>query len=228
MQSPQLPLPLRWQQEYAFETFVDALQPGCAGALRRWLATMPTVALVLVGPTGSGKTHLLRAVVAQWIAAQRSAGFWSLRQPELVPAMVEHAASGPIVCDDVDAVLGRREWAEALFVAYNRCHDHQQPLLCSSTSWPPETALADLSSRLASATVLQLKAPTHDELGTILQRKAQGLGLRLDPRIVTYLMDHHSRDATVLVQALRTLHSASLSAGKRLTLRFAQQQVQQW
>jgi DnaA family protein len=217
----QLPLALRWPADQRLEGFVGHSE--ARDAVAALAADAGGVPLYLVGPAGSGKTHLLLAACA----AAESAG----RQAHYVPlgacaGRVADAVEGrraDIVCvDGLDAVAGDRADEEALFHLHNRVRDAGGALLYAARVAPAELppGLPDLRSRLGQARRLRL-APL-DEAGrrAALVQRAARRGLELDDAVLDYLFRRVGRDLGTLGALLDRLDRESLAAQRRITVPF--------
>jgi DnaA family protein len=217
----QLPLALRWPPDQRLDGYVgNAL---ALAQVRRLAAGEGDDALLLVGPPGSGKSHLL-------IGACAAAEAVGLRVRYLpLAAMAGHVAEavvgceGELVCvDGLETIAGMRADEVALFHLHNRVRDGGGRLLYASRAIPGELALAlpDLGSRLGQCTRAIL-APL-DEAGrreAFVQRAARR-GLELDDAVLDYLFRRIGRDLGTLGALLDRLDRESLAAQRRVTVPF--------
>lgn len=168
--------------------------------LKRWQdGAMGECQLYLWGLPGSGKTHLLRALVpdAQYVACHAECRF----EPNAAPALA---------VDDVHQ-LGA-EGAIDLFHRYNERREAGLRLLVSGPCPPTELPLfPDLRSRLAWGLVLRIQPLNDDDKLTALQRHAADLGLDFPEPALTYLLTHCPRNNDYLFGLMRTLLHWSLS-----------------
>jgi DnaA family protein len=124
--------------------------------------------------------------------------------------------------DDVDAVIGQREWERALFALYRDAEERRATLLWAAAS-PPQAlhfALPDLASRAAAGQLLTLKALSEQQQGAALQRRARLRGLELPEETVQYLQRHWPRDMRTQCGLLDSLDDAALQAQRRITVPF--------
>src|SRR5690606_20246265 len=127
--SPQLPLALRYPPDQRLETFAgDRALPL---QRRQFAGGGAGRTLLLVGPAGSGKTHLALAACAEAEAARLRAAYLPLattpgRLREAVEAM--HAFD-LVALDGLEAVAGEPGDELALFDFHNRMHDAGRRLL---------------------------------------------------------------------------------------------------
>jgi DnaA family protein len=219
----QLPLPVRLRDFAVFDTF----EPGPNGAVVAWLAdpSRPGPAAWLWGPEGCGKSHLLQAACA----ARPGAAY--LPAAELLPAGPDALAGweerGLVCIDDVDRLLGRRDWELALFGLFNALWERRGCLVVSAAAAPATLTfeLPDLASRLAWGGVFHL-LPLDDEARVAaLRRRAAHRGLELPEDVARYLMKRLPRDMRALCDWLDRLDTASLAAGRRLTTPFVREVI---
>lgn len=227
MSAEQLPLPLRTADPWpGFAQFVTGEEAGGLQALQARLpgAVAPVATpLLLIGPTGSGKSHLLGAAMPVLEAAGAAARLLPLRRlvqvdPEAIGLQQDHAW---VLLDDVDAVLGAPAWDRALFALLNRLHDAGLPWLASARSGPaawPEHMLPDLRSRLAQAQQAVLTSADTATRHAILRQRAAERGLELPQPVLDWLDVHHSRDLQSQLRLLDALDRYALSRARRITL----------
>jgi chromosomal replication initiation ATPase DnaA len=169
----QLRLDLVRESSHALEDFiVSESNRSAVEALDAW-PNWPGGRLALVGPPGSGKTHLARG----W-AARVGATIADGRRGAL-------AASGPILIEDAD----RRASDEALFHAFNRADVGSTVLLTGRT--PPSkwrAHLPDLRSRLNALPVAALGSPDDEVLLGVLEKLFRERNIRPTSGISPYII----------------------------------------
>lgn len=223
----QLPLALRYPPDQRFETCVGiapealaqlrALADGSAG-------DVGSTGVYMVGPAGTGKTHLALATCAAAEAAGRRAAYLPLqaaagRMRDALEALERATA---VALDGVDAIAGNRDDEVALFDFHNRARSAGVSLLYAGRAAPDGLALAlpDLRSRLSQCTRIVL-APLDDESRReVLRERARRRGLSVDPAALEWLMRRVGRDLGGLARLFDRLDQASLAAQRRLTVPF--------
>lgn len=160
----------------------DFLVSGANRLARGEIDRFPTdgqPVLLLVGPPGSGKTHLAR------IWQERTGARW-LRLP--LPSEAAAAAAldvGPWVVDDAERAGDER----FLFHLINVARASGDGLLLVSRfaagAWRP--ALPDLRSRLLAVPMVEIDRPDDALLAAVLVKQFADRQLRVPPAVVHYL-----------------------------------------
>jgi len=225
----QLPLGVQLPDTASFETYYAGPNAEAVAALRAAADGAPPL-LLLYGPAGTGKSHLLQALtrVAARSAACAYVPLRELRAEGAGPAdTLDGLEQAQLVClDDIDAVLAQPDWMLALLRLLDALRTHGRRAVLAAPAAPERLALElpDLRTRLAQAAVYGLKPLSdHDRTGLLLER-ARARGLELPEDAARYLLIRLPRDPGSLVAAIDRLDRALLSAQRKLTLTF----VQQW
>lgn len=208
----QLPLPFAPQPRPPVQPFFAA--PSNEEALA-WLErpeSWPDGRLLLWGPRGTGKSHLLR-LWSERHAAHPLAGA-GLRWPVSV--------SGPVAVDDADTAP-----EPALLHLLNDARESGRRVLLAApapaAAWP--TRLPDLASRLRATTAVAL-APAEDTLlRAVLRRSCADRQLPTPEPVQDWLLLHLPRTPAAMEEAAARLDHAVLAAGGRVTRALAAQIV---
>jgi chromosomal replication initiation ATPase DnaA len=121
--------------------------------------------LVLIGPHGSGKTHLAHVWCVE--SGGRLVSAVSLRD-----AVVPDLADGPICIEDVERIAGDGAGEEALFHLHNLVLANGHSMLLTATSPPSLWALhlPDLASRMGGTAVAKMNPPDDLLLSAVLAK----------------------------------------------------------
>jgi DnaA family protein len=224
----QLPLPVQLTDEAVFENFYLPEIVAEEGN-EIVLAAMKTLArpggrgvLFLAGPSGSGKSHLLKALCRE-AQGHRPVRYLPLDQhANWQPALMDGWAppGGVVALDAIDQIAGQREWERVILALY---HDIQDSggVFVAAAAQPPAGypwALADLASRLGWGGVYVL-SPLND-LGKLvaLQMRARRRGFTLTDAVARYLLARETRHSAHLFAILDNLDREMLAAQRRLTI----------
>lgn len=224
----QLPLPVGLRDDNSFDSFLPAVNGEALFAVRG-LASGRESFVYLHGEQGSGRTHLIEAVVEARSQMGEAVVYVALAgasrpAPEILEGVGSSAA---LVClDDVDMIAGDRRWEEALFHLFNEIRARGACLLVTARAAPAAVGwhLADLGSRMSSGLIVRMAALDDDDRLAVLTFRASRRGLDLPPETGRYLLTRASRRLDDLVALLGRLDQAALVAHqRRLTVPFVRQ-----
>ena len=220
----QLPLEVRLADFALFATYFPGPNQAALQALKQTAASQQAQVHWLWGRSGSGRSHLLQATVAEAAALGRRCAWLPLTQPhELNPGLLEGMGELDLLCvDDVDAIAADASWEHALFRLFEELRASGGSLVLSASCAPAEAgiALPDLQSRLASGPVWRLRNLDDAELQQALQLRAQWRGLELSDEAAVYLLRRVERATGAVFDWLDVADRAALAAQRKLTVPF--------
>jgi chromosomal replication initiation ATPase DnaA len=202
----QLALDLGHSESFARADFVASASNADALAMvERW-PDWPTPVLALVGPEGSGRSHL--ASIWAGTAGARFLSGRALSSAALPAAL----ATDALVLEDLAPGFVER----ALFHLLNLVREHEAFLLLTSTAppaaWP--VALPDLASRLRSIPVVTIGAPDEALLRAVLFKLFADRQLQIDESLAAFLLPRIGRSLTAVRAAVALLDEAALRQGR--------------
>ena len=205
-------LTLDWPHEtsWAREDFLVA--PENAAALRTLEAWphWPSPVQLLVGPRGSGKSHL----GAIWARLARAAVVDAERLADAVP--VELAGAPAVLIEDADRI-GSEE--AALFHLLNLAREHGASALITARVAPDLWGLktADLLSRLRLAPMLTLGEPSPELTRAVLVKLFSDRQLIVDATVIAYIALRIERSLDAARAIVAALDREALARGQRVT-----------
>jgi chromosomal replication initiation ATPase DnaA len=193
------------------EFFVSQSNRDAIALIERW-PDWPHRVIAVAGPEGSGKTHL--------------ASVWQEKSEARIVSPRDL---------DTDLALPRQGWALAiddaqslsnelaLFHLINRSLAGEGWILLTGRELPArwKVALPDLRTRLTAVPVAALGRPDDQLLAVVLLKLFTDRQLKLDDRVVPFLVTRLSRSLAAVVQAVAALDAASLERGVAITPKFA-------
>ena len=205
----QLPLDLPHEAALSLDDFlVGSSNRAAFELLERW-PDWPSQVVVLAGPVGSGKTHLVKAFQDETGAALRAAT--KLRESD-----VEILVSSPAVVIE-DAHLGVDN--TALFHLLNAARQSGRTVLITSRTWPAswKITLPDLLSRLRAATPVEILEPDDDLLRRVLVKLFADRQIAVDLNVVDYLVVRMERSLEVALRAVEAIDQEALAGRVKIT-----------
>jgi chromosomal replication initiation ATPase DnaA len=210
----QLRLELQRSPSYRREDFV--VSPANAEAVRAveaWPA-WPAGVLALIGPAGSGKSHLAQI----WTERSHAVAVDLTRPTEL------HDLRGRLVILE-DAELAP---SETLFHLINMAGQAGGGLLLTSrlppASWP--TDLPDLRSRLNALTLAELGAPDDELLEAVLSKFFRERNIRPPDDLFSYLIRRMERSVPVALALVEKLDEAADAEHRPISRALARQIIE--
>ncbi len=210
----QLTFELATPEPPSFANFLPGPNGEVVAALRRLAAgEIADTGVLIWGPPGAGRTHLLRATVAV-ASAPLAASFHA--QPASVPAEPAHPRM-LIAVDDTDAADADAQGR--LFTLFNRLRETGGHLLAAAAAPPGRLRLRDdLRTRLGWGLVYEVRPLADADKPAALARYAEERGLPLTSDVIAYLLAHGRRDMTTLLSTLAALDRHSLAAKRPITV----------
>lgn len=152
----------------------------------------PSRTLIVVGPEGAGKSHLLRLFAGRRPGAAR-------------------------IFDDADTPA-RDE--TAIFHAWNAAQAEGPALLIAARTPPGEwdIGLPDLRSRLAAAGIVRIDAPDDALLAEIVAKSFRERGLRVSPIVIEYMVQRIERSFAAAASAVAAIDAAALAGQRAVTV----------
>jgi len=202
----QLALALDHAESFAREDFLSGQCNEAALALIDAWPDWPARTVALVGPEGSGKTHL--ASIWATVAGARVVSGRALGEVD-VPAAL---ATGALVIEDAAAIADER----ALFHLINLAREEGAFLLFTARTAPSLWAavIPDVVSRLRALPVVVLQAPDDAMLRGVIVKLAVDRQLQLDDSVVGYISTHIERSFAAARAAINALDKEALRQGR--------------
>ena len=214
----QLPLNFKQGNEKSFKDFISTNNMGIVESLIDFSQSEESL-LYLWGETGSGKSHLLHALI-QHIKADQSAVVLmpediAQRQNLSLIDMFDY-----ICIDEVERIAKDDLLEESLFQWINEIRQARKKIILASQipHTPERWQLPDLCSRLQAGRTHQLKHLDRPQVLQVFNDQAENMGIVIDQKIERYLQNNCSMNMQFLTQLLSELDQATLVHKKHITI----------
>ena len=202
------------------DNFVGAGNEAALAHLRLWVPNplRSPVPTFLWGESGSGKTHLLRAV-REALREQGSRVGWMDAATLDPPEYDEHWDA--VLLDDTHLYTATQQaMAFNWFVnAVSPASGSQRWVLAAGNLPPADLPLRDdLRSRLGWGHVFQLQLLNEAERRAVLRQEADARGVFLGDDVMDYMLNRFSRDLGSLMLLLDQLDAFALRTQRAITI----------
>lgn len=172
----------------------------------RW----PGARMALIGPEGSGKSHLA-GVWAQ------DAGAAVIEARALAGADIDALATANLCVEDADRAGPQAD--AALFHLYNLMSERGHSLLLTTRTMPVRwpVALPDLQSRLATLPCAEISAPDDALLAALLMKLFHDRQLTPPPNLIAYAVPRMERSFAAAQSLVTELDRMALARGAKIT-----------
>jgi DnaA-homolog protein len=176
--------------------------------------TRSPVPTYLWGASGSGKTHLLKAV-AEALREQGATAGWLDATVLEPPAFDERWAV--VLLDDVHLYTAVQQ--HAAFNWFVNAQPLHRGVLAAGALPPADLKLReDLRTRLGWGHVFELHVLSEPERRSVLRQAADERGVFLSDEVMDYMLTRFSRDLASLMQLLGQLDGYALQTKRAITI----------
>ena len=215
----QIPLAIGPESQPGFDNFLPGSNAAVVQHLRQ--LQVPGMPLYLWGPGGSGKTHLLQALVARCLASGQLVGWFDAA--DLQPWVLSPAWS-LVVLDRCEALEEAAQ--HAAFALFEEAAAHGVQWAAAGRLPPVDLGLRDdLRSRLAWGHVFALQTLPDAETRAVLRREADQRGIFLSDEVMDFLLTRFERDLGHLMRLLNRLDEYGLAKARRITVPLVRQML---
>lgn len=167
-------------------------------------------ALLLVGPSGSGKSHLAHI----W---RERVGGRCLNAGDSIGDLV---AGNHVLIEDIDQLQDAEDW---LFHLLNWAKEAGCHVLLTAQLGPGRLpiALDDLASRLKALQTLVIAPPTDGQLATVLQKLLSDRQVIVAPRVIEYILPRMQRSMAAVRWMAAALDQTALQEKRAITIDLA-------
>jgi len=219
--SLQYHLPLPYRETMTAEDFMVTAsnREAALWLLKLEPTSWPRHCMILYGPKGCGKTHLLNA----WGEKYR-ARFLSLND-SIVGDLVAGPCPAPALAfDDADRIAVNPDYEEWMQHLFNATKAAEIPLLLTARN-PPGVwglGLKDIDSRLKSCPAIAIKEPDDDLVRGMLVKHFSDRQLMVSADVIDFLVSRLERTGSAISFAIETLDKAALEQKRKITVPFVQ------
>ncbi len=206
----QLPLELPHRAAHEAEDFlVSGCNEVAVAAIDRW-PDWPHPAMAVIGPAGSGKSHLVNV----WRSKSGATVVPACKIGE--DSIARFGEARAIAVEDIDHGIADEQ---ALFHILNMAAEQKLSVLLTSRRAPGELSIAlpDLRSRLRAVPLLGIADPDEALLRALLVKLFADRQLAIEPHVVSYLALRIERSTEAASRAVAEVDRLALASRRKVT-----------
>ena len=166
------------------------------------------------GPSGSGKSHLLKAA-REGLREQGARVGWLDASVHNAPEYSESWAA--VLMDDVHAYTAAQQ--QVAFNWFVHAQTLQRPVMAAGAFAPVELKLRDdLRTRMGWGHIFGLQLLSEAERRAVLRQAADARGVFLSDEVMDFMLTRFSRDLGSLMELLELLDGYSLQSKRAITI----------
>lgn len=211
----QLGLPISFNPQISLENFIANEQ--ITNLIQSSFTSNNNLKLYVYGSSGSGKTHILKAVVLKAIEMDIQSVFIDCKEdiPDYLLDIIKDLKWLSI--DNIGSINASQQ--HILFDIYNIAAQANVNII-SSADLPPKNLniIKDIKTRLSLANVFSLDALNDIQIQQVLNHRMQENSILVDEKVYKYLFKYYSRDIKILLKALDSLDKASIESKQNISI----------
>ena len=183
----------------------------------QWIDSWPNwpgPLLVIVGPTGSGKTHLANVFI-------NTTGAKNISADDIATNGADNICDGAkaLVVENAEKFI-ERGLDEQLFHLYNTAREYDIRILMTAKIPPArwKIDLKDLSSRLNTAPIAEINPPDDILIAALLLKQFADRQIDVGQDIISYLLSRMDRSFSAVRDVVEKTDSLSLSEKRKITI----------
>ena len=193
---------------YTFDNFIMGSCNRFAHAASMAVADNPRIIynpLVIYGPSGVGKTHLMLAVKNRIKEKFPEKRVEYVRCEDFTNQLINAIHSGTsdifrntyrnldvLLIDDIQFIAGKEQTQEEFFNTFNALHQDNKQLVFTMDRPPKDVKTLDdrIRNRLEMGLFADITPPDYETRVGIIKKKAESLGIFIEENLVHYIAEH--------------------------------------
>ena len=214
-----------FEDSFTFDNFIMGSCNRFAHAASMAVADNPHIVynpLVIYGPSGVGKTHLMLAIRNRIKEKYPEKRIEYVRCEEFTTQLIEAIQHGTadlfrnrfrnlevLLIDDIQFIAGKEQTQEEFFNTFNALHQGGKQLVFTLDRPPKDVKTLDdrIRSRLEMGLFADITPPDYETRVGIIRKKAESLGITLEENIVHYIAEHIKMNTRQLEGVVKNLQA---------------------
>lgn len=239
------PVNTSFEDSFTFDNFIMGSCNRFAHAASMAVADNPHLVynpLVIYGPSGVGKTHLLLAIRNRVKEKYPEKKIEYVRCEEFTNNLIEAIHHGTadlfrnrfrnldvLLIDDIQFIAGKEQTQEEFFNTFNALHQGGKQLVFTLDRPPKDVKTLDdrIRNRLEMGLFADITPPDYETRVGIIKKKAESLRISLDESIVHYIAEHIKMNTRQLEGVVKNLQAYIQLQGATPTIAVVQKIIRE-
>ena len=239
------PVNTSFEDSFTFDNFIMGSCNRFAHAASMAVADNPHIIynpLLIYGPSGVGKTHLMLAIrnrIKQKFPEKR---IEYVRCEEFTNQLIEAIHTGTsdlfrakyrnldvLLIDDIQFIAGKEQTQEEFFNTFNAIQQGGKQLVFTMDRPPKDVKTLDdrIRNRLEMGLFADITPPDYETRVGIIKKKAESLNIFLDDSIVHYIAEHIKMNTRQLEGVVKSLQAYIQLQGQTPTIAVVQKIIRE-
>ena len=220
----QLGLPFSINASFILDDFSGEKNQELVANILTLIKGKASANIFVYGDKGFGKSHLLQGVIIEGLKQDQKSVYLDLNDDVSTDIFELISDFQIIALDNVDQCNQDNE--KYIFDLINKLHSTNQMIVFSSRVKPEGLSVFnDLKTRLALASIYSLNRLDDDEIQYVIKRKLINKSLKVDQRVIDYLIKNQTRDLKKIVEIIDKLDTFSLEKKRSITVPLVRQML---
>ena len=225
IQSVITPINSSFEDSFTFDNFIMGSCNRFAHAASMAVADNPRIIynpLVIYGPSGVGKTHLMLAIRNRIKEKFPEKKIEYVRCEEFTNQLIEAIHTGTadlfrnrfrnldvLLIDDIQFIAGKEQTQEEFFNTFNALHQGNKQLVFTMDRPPKDVKTLDdrIRNRLEMGLFADITPPDYETRVGIIKKKAESLNISLEENLVYYIAEHIKMNTRQLEGVVKKLQA---------------------
>lgn len=208
LQNTVAPVNTSFEDSFTFDNFIMGSCNRFAHAASMAVADNSRIIynpLVIYGPSGVGKTHLMLAIRNRIKEKYPEKRVEYVRCEEFTNQLIDAIHNGTadlfrnryrnldvLLIDDIQFIAGKEQTQEEFFNTFNALHQGNKQLVFTLDRPPKDVKTLDdrIRNRLEMGLFADITPPDYETRVGIIRKKAESLGISIEENLVYYIAEH--------------------------------------
>ena len=214
-----------FEDSFTFDNFIMGSCNRFAHAASMAVADNPHIVynpLVIYGPSGVGKTHLMLAIRNRIKQKYPEKRIEYVRCEDFTNQLIEAIHTGTaeifrnkfrnldvLLIDDIQFIAGKEQTQEEFFNTFNALHQGGKQLVFTLDRPPKDVKTLDdrIRNRLEMGLFADITPPDYETRVGIIHKKASSLGISIEDNLVHYIAEHIKMNTRQLEGVVKNLQA---------------------